>query len=1273
VIVRELTSPVGPALIAAAANLAAAPEGTAEAWQLPDGTHAIATGLVLDVSGRELHLYGSDDCTLAFAAGGLALIAATVEVSELSVTSDDATAALRIDAPSILVRDVDAAATGAASVVAVDLVAGAGTIDVEDLLVTGVEGADVVGLRARGLVVRATGVVVHDLDGTHTTGVLIGAIGAAEVVDVEVARPVAATRATGVMIGAGARIEAARVTCTELSGANVVGIAVIGFGPSTEVVNAVDLGATKLAATARATGMFVAAPRRVVVRGFTVTDLGGPAAAGAVIVGGHAGETAETTLDVGFGTVERVVASAGDAAGVRAIAAASPRPVVVRDVGISEVAGAPVPATARPPRDGDGGSSWQSWGHALLADLADDAVPRAEPPAILATLDVVGLGVTAIVDDVQPFLDQVEAGDVAVIDSSVTVVSGSALQAETGLRPLWLRRTEVSTASRAGYVQADVLLIANTTWDRLGAPLDIGPGEVRAFDSIFSRMPAAVVLDADAEWVEGRAVFADVLGDRFEPYGALPYVSPGPAELPAALLAGALPPPETTDLHLAPGSQLHGHAVAAPPDDLLLTDDLRLYVGAHPPDVAAICDLYDPQRPLVGAVPEATPPNPIVDYRARDARSLLAVMLARAQQVMHPWSDRGPADLTTMLLEAVAERLDHLAYQQERAVAEGFIEDARMRRSVEDHVRPLDYEIDSGLSATTMVRFRVDIARITEIATARSTEAATLDDPDEADRKAWLELTSKALDELALDGAFEIPAGTLVANQRNDDRVIVFATEVPLGYFPDLDEVRFVEDVPAGATSAKLLGISRGLEIGRWLVLSRGRGRGGHVVRVTTLVRGTDVAEIGWDPRRPLPWLLSAKADPDHPASVVLGNVVPAHHGVPLSAFRDDDPSAELGRFRELLELVVDGGPGIELPLPLAPISIHASGYPLPDQVARRGRPRVRVLVEQDEWTRVDNLAIAAPGDEVFVLRASADGRASLRFGDGISGSVLPARANKLRLDLSIGSGREGNVTEGIVGRLLHVPVDETRGPLTGWLFREPMDVLREVVLADNPIAAIGGRDPESLDRMRYRAPLLAARPLSAITPDDYERIARAHPDVAGAHARVVDAAVRPVVRVTVLLRDEDTLDGDERLRRWAAVRMELDRARLLGFDVESVPPRWVPLDLDVVVDATPHAEAGAVRDGVIAAIAGNGGLLDPDTAGLGGDVHLAEIYRAASGVSGVGAVRVRRFRRLRLHAPERLDEGVIPIRPDEVAVVRGPARPAADGVLTVTVCGGLR
>jgi hypothetical protein len=1280
VIVKRIAAPIGPALVAAAADLAAAPAGTAEEWQLPDGTHALAAGLALSVAGRTVRLRGSDAVTLSFAAGGLELAGDAVEVIELTIAAAAGAFGLKVAASRIALFDVDAAASLPAGVVAIDLAAGDGRIDVEDVLVTGAHGGDAIGMRAIGGAVRCTGAVISGVSGANATGIQLGALGDAEAVDIEVSDLTATASATGAIVAAGGRIEVARFATVDLAGASALGVGVFGFGAGSASVSAVDVDAERLTASGRATGVYVAAPRRLTVRGFTVASVSGAQATGAVVVGGAPGGAAGAAdVEVGFGTVGRVVASAGDAAGLRVVAMASPRPVIVRDVAVAEVAGGAVPAGAIPPRDGDGEPAWQGWAAGVLADLGDDATPRATAPALLAATDVVGLAVTCVVDDVQPFLDELLAGDLAVVDSTVRTVAGSAIELETGLRPAWLRRCELSTALRAGYAQADQLVIANTTWDRLGAALAIGAGEVRAYDSMFSRVASVtgpVALDADTDWDDSKdnAVYADAASDKFRAYGALPYVAPGDAAIPPALLAGALPPPSPVDLRLVAGSPLHATAVAPPPDDLELTDDLRLFVGAYPPDAPALCNLYDPLPPVSRAPADDRAPSPVVDYRARDARSLLAAMLRRADQVMRPWTDRGAADFTTMVLETVAERLDQIAYQQERATAEGFLDDARLRRSVEDHVRALDYEVDPGLSATVMLRFNVRLAGIAGVIAAREREAAATTDED---RKAFLESTVDGLTALADDGVLEIPAGTMAANRRNDDQVIVFATEESLAYFPGLDQVALVDDLPVGATSALLVappGQLAGLAVGRWLVLWRGVGRGGHVVRITTLERGTDTAAIGWDPRRPLPWQLLAHPGPDgEPAAIVLGNVTPAHHGVRISALPGDVGNADLAAFRELLEVALDGGPGAELALPFSPISLHARGYPLPGDDRRRGTPAVRVVVDGDEWRRTDDLAVADPGEEVFVLRTAADGRATVRFGDGVSGAALPQRANQIRLDLAIGAGRDGNVGEGILARLLFVPVDASRGPVTGWLFREDMEVLRELITVDNPLPAVGGRDAESIDRMRYRAPLAAQRPVSAITPEDYERVARELPEVAGAHARVVPAAVRPVVRVTVLLRDEDTLDPDERLRRWAAVRAALEHARLLGFDVESVPPAWAPLDLDVVVDAHAHADAGLVREAVVAAVSGNGGLLDPDTSGLGGDVQLADLYRAVLAAQGVAAARVRRFRRLAPHAPERLQAGFIQIKPDEVAVVRGPARPASDGVLTVTVCGGLR
>jgi hypothetical protein len=1272
---RRIEAPIGPALVAAAAELAAAPAGTEETWVLPDEEHALTAAIEIDVGARSLTLRGGDHCILVFAAGGLTVKGGVVELDELAVEAAESTAALRVEAPRIRIHDVDAAVSGAGDAIALDLDAGdEGVIDAEDVRVSrATAGGDAVGLRARGGTVRVTGAEIDEIDGASAVGVEVGAIDDAECVGIQVNDVTAGGPAIGALIGGGDRVQVAEVEVADISGDESCGVAVLGSGTGAGTVGAVDLDAERVSSTTRATGAIVAAPRRVSLRGFTAANITAPRASGVVVVGGTSGGAdGPADVEVGFGRIGRVVASAGDAAGLRVIAASSPRPVIVRDVSIAEVVGSPVPVSAEPPRDADGDSAWQSWGAALLADLADDATPPTAPPSLLASNDVVGVSIAAVVDEIQPFLDDLVAGDIAVIDSSIRTVSGTAVQIEGALRPAWVRRTEVSTALRAAWLGSDQLILANTTWDRLGAPLEIAPGEIRAFDSIFSRISGAgapVHLDPDADWGEGHALFADAGDERFETLGALPYRLPGDAALPPAQLAGTLPPPSAIDLRLVESSELHAASVAPPPDDLDLTDDDRLFVGAHPPEAAAGCRLYDPLRTTDTPAPRPPPPSPIVDYRARDAKTLLALMLARSDQVMRSWTDRGPADLTTMLLEAVADRLDHIAYAQERATAEGFLEDARLRRSVEDHVRPLDYLADPGLSAVTLLRFRFDFAHVAGVIAERTVEAAATSD---STRAAWLTGTLAALEEIADDGAIEIPAGTLAANARNDDQVIVFATEEPLPYFPDLDEVGLVDDLPEGTTTAILAGKLPGIAVGRWLVLWRGPGLGGHVVRITTLTPGTDVVAIGWDPRRPLPWPLAANE------GVVLGNVVPAHHGVPLSTLPTSGTAGgdaeSLARYRALLDLEVVGGPSTEVVLPYSPVSVHATGYPLPGDEGRRGKPRIRVLIDDDEWHRVDDLAGADPGDEVFALRSSADGRAAIRFGDGrSSGAALPSRVSRVRLDLTVGLGRAGNVGPDVINRLLHVPVDASRGPITGFLFREDMETIRGLMTVGNPLPAIGGRDAEPIDVMRYRAPLLAARPLSAVTPDDYERVALALPDVAGAYARTVTAAVRPVVRVTVLLRDEDTLDDDEHLRRWAAVRSALESARLLGFDVETVPPRWTPLDLDVVVDANPHYEAGALRDMVIGAVAGDGGLLDPDVGGLGGDVQLADLYRTILAVPGVAAARVRRFRRLEPRAKECLPEGVIPMGPDEVAVVRGPRRPDADGVFTVTVCGGMR
>ena len=132
-----------------------------------------------------------------------------------------------------------------------------------------------------------------------------------------------------------------------------------------------------------------------------------------------------------------------------------------------------------------------------------------------------------------------------------------------------------------------------------------------------------------------------------------------------------------------------------------------------------------------------------------------------------PGWEPNPADQTTMFFELAANRMDHLAYQQETAVAEGYIGTAQLRRSVEDHSRLVDYAPDPGLSATTMLRFDLGEEDVDALGLG---------------------------DQVQRPGELVIPAGTLAVNPDATDRLVVFATEGPLPYEESLRVVRLADE-----------------------------------------------------------------------------------------------------------------------------------------------------------------------------------------------------------------------------------------------------------------------------------------------------------------------------------------------------------------------------------------------------------------------------------------------------------------------------------------------
>lgn len=946
------------------------------------------------------------------------------------------------------------------------------------------------------------------------------------------------------------------------------------------------------------------------------------------------------------GTAVAVRVGSAGSAQVRGVTTSGARGT--RAVGIETVVGAQaeiVGATVRAVAGGAGGAA----GIALQAGASPEplVVDDVHVESVFAPdhADLVrGVDVSAVVDELAPWLaDETDAGPVRVTGSVLRRVSGTALAVDADLRDVEVRGVEAVTAARAGSVRGERVVVSESTWHRTATGLAVGPATLTLVDSLLTGTATAPALGLDAETeVElVAAAFTDVPDPtlRLAPLPAgLPYVEPGPPGVPAALAQGRFVPEAAIDLRLRT-PELHDLAVGTPADP----PGRPRQVGAQPPAAPAPCDLRDPLAVPAVPAPVPVPYGPVVDRTSKDARGLLSVMRARAATVMPGWVPQDAADLTTTLLELVAHRLDRVAYEQDAALTEAYLLHARRRRSVEEHARLVDYRPDPGLTATTMLHLDVhDVA--------------------------------------ALGGTpFVLGAGTLVVNPDATQDPVIVSTEEDLTWHASLADVRLLDDVPVGATTARLVGDLLDLVPGRWLVIAPDDPRApAHVVRVTLLETGTDETLVHWDPRRPTATAYGAAT------TRVLANVVPAQHGVGLPyetrpGLVDPDLAEQLAAVAAELDLVVEPAVDalVEVPLPLTAVSRVAPGWPFPAEPPRTGATAVTVEVDGEPWRAVDDVA-TEPGEVFALVPDEADGTTVVLGQPG----TLPARPLRVVLTARLGAGTAGNVAAHTLSSLVAL------GPGTSPLpAGTGLDAVRAAVSLDNPVPGVGGRDPEPLDLVRRRAPWAARSPVTAVTVDDHARLLEELPEVAAARARVLELGERRLVRATLLLTDEDTLVGAasgtataadvdpvrdaERLRRWSLARRRLEEVRLLGVDVQLVPPTFVPVDLDLVVDAHDWAPTEQVHRDVVAALEDDGGLFDPDTLGLGGDVHVDSVLRRALAVTGVAAAHVRRLRRAYAGATEHAVDGTLPVGDDEVAVLRRPYGDGPAGLLTVEVCGG--
>ena len=272
---------------------------------------------------------------------------------------------------------------------------------------------------------------------------------------------------------------------------------------------------------------------------------------------------------------------------------------------------------------------------------------------------------------------------------------------------------------------------------------------------------------------------------------------------------------------------------------------------------------------------------------------------------------------------------------------------------------------------------------------------------------------------------------------------------------------------------------------------------------------------------------------------------------------------------------------------------------------------------EPERWHEVNDFGDAQPEDRCFVLDAS-DG--TITLGPALlqpDGSVyrfgaVPPKGSLLRFSrYQRGGGVDGNVPRGMLTVL--------------------KSSIPYVARVTNREPAVGGRDVQSIDDAKLRAPQLLRTRTRAVTADDFEvlgcqvpGVARAHCIAPGPQQKKGDSGgPRPgEVLLAVLPRVDDAAGpiAPERLSLSAelrqAVQAHLDERRLIGTRLTVEAPQFVWVSIDAKVRLSDPGDAVLVAEVRRRAEAELYRYLNPCVGGpdgtgwpFGRDLHVSELY----------------------------------------------------------------
>jgi len=699
-----------------------------------------------------------------------------------------------------------------------------------------------------------------------------------------------------------------------------------------------------------------------------------------------------------------------------------------------------------------------------------------------------------------------------------------------------------------------------------------------------------------------------------------------------------------------------------------------------------------------------------LDYEAKDYASFRRLMLDLLPQLNPNAIERNPSDMGIALIELLAYVGDRLSYFQDAVANEAYLATVRQRISARRLAKLIDYKMHDGRNAWTYVHVAVSgplnldqgskvVTRITSPLVGHAAAPGVMVDGSK--------VTADTLEtDPALKGAVVFETTHPVKLDPKNNQIVIHtwgneecclaagATEAFL-YVIMPDQTA---DVPVLHQGDFLLfeevvgpdtGLSSDADPSHRQVVQIDEEPSADVDPLFSniTINGAPQPWVSPQPKLPLlrvHWRLQdalvrpicASTRPLgfgllRNVTIGRGNLVLADHGISTSdVFIPQTPIKNADSF--------------QLTLTRSPLTMQIE----PDQVnydpatlrlltartdltgdVRTAKPSVALSIdfssETELWTPVDDLLESSSFDQDFVAEVDNNFTGQLRFGDDEYGRSI-AGALAFHAVYRVGNGIQGNVGAEACAHLALSPVVNT------------------VTAVRNPLAAIGGVEPEPIEEVQQWAPqAFRVEQFRAVTEADYANIAKRLPQVQSAVAGfrwtgswyTVFIGIQPSSTADLVLRPNGIMLLTDSLRH--TVLEFLNSYRMTGYDLEIRPPQFVPLEIDISVCTAPGYFRGDVEQAVLMALSsqvlpdGSTGFFYPGDWVFGKSLYLSQLYAAAEVVEGVESVEVTLFRQFGQPDNGELSNGVITAGPWQIIQLDNDPNFMEHGVLKITMLGG--